>query len=143
MYNEVFPHSFACASKQPRFWKKEDFLKLTTFFISITRNIYKGLLIYSESSVEINTAWKVSVFGVILVRIFPHLLRISPYSVRMWENTDQNNSKYGHFLRSERLQKRDCAIFSKLQMLTLTETILERNYKVLQSSWKTTALVQF
>ena len=26
-------------------------------------------------------------------------LRISPYSVRMWENTDQNNSEYGHFTR--------------------------------------------
>ena len=26
--------------------------------------------------------------------------RISPYSVQMWENTDQNNSEYGHFLRS-------------------------------------------
>ena len=25
--------------------------------------------------------------------------RISPYSVRMWENSDQNNSKYGHFSR--------------------------------------------
>ena len=23
-----------------------------------------------------------------------------PYSVRMWENTDQNNSEYGHFLLS-------------------------------------------
>ena len=33
------------------------------------------------------------VFGVILVRIFP-------YSVQMWENADQNNSEYGHFLRS-------------------------------------------
>ena len=29
------------------------------------------------------------------------ILIISPYSVRMWENTDQNNSKYGHFLRSD------------------------------------------
>ena len=29
------------------------------------------------------------------------VLRISPYSVRMRENTDQNNSEYGHFLRSE------------------------------------------
>ena len=28
------------------------------------------------------------------------ILRISPYSVRMWENTDQNNSEYRHFLRS-------------------------------------------
>ena len=26
---------------------------------------------------------------------------ISPYPVRMRENTDQNNSKYGHFSRSE------------------------------------------
>ena len=25
------------------------------------------------------------------------------YSVRMWENTDQNNSEYGHLLRSVRL----------------------------------------
>ena len=39
------------------------------------------------------TAWKVSVFGAILVRIFP-------YSVQMWENTDQNNSEYAHFSRS-------------------------------------------
>ena len=48
-----------------------------------------------------------SVFGVILVRIFPHLdwiwrdTEISPYSVRMRENADQNNSEYGHFSRSE------------------------------------------
>ena len=25
---------------------------------------------------------------------------ISPYSVRMWENADQNNSEYGRFLHS-------------------------------------------
>ena len=34
-----------------------------------------------------------SVFGVILVRILP-------YSVRMRENTDQNNFEYENFLRS-------------------------------------------
>ena len=28
---------------------------------------------------------------------------ISPYSVLMRENTDQKNSEYGHFSRSERL----------------------------------------
>ena len=28
------------------------------------------------------------------------MLRISPYSVRMRENADQNNSEYGHFSRS-------------------------------------------
>ena len=50
-----------------------------------------------------DTAWKVSVFGVILVRIFLYsgwIRGISPYSVRMKENADQNNSEYGHFLRS-------------------------------------------
>ena len=51
-----------------------------------------------------------SVFGVILVRIFPTFSRIwteygetpsiSPYSVQMEENEDQNNSEYRHFLRS-------------------------------------------
>ena len=30
--------------------------------------------------------------------IYLFILRISPYSVRMRENTDQNNSEYGHFL---------------------------------------------
>ena len=53
------------------------------------------------------TAWKVSVFGVILVHIFPHSDRIrrgTPYlSVlsQMQENKGQNNSEYGHFLRSD------------------------------------------
>ena len=30
------------------------------------------------------------------------LLRISPYSVRMQENTDQKNSEYGYFSHSTR-----------------------------------------
>ena len=33
------------------------------------------------------------------------ILRISPYSVRMQENTDQKNSVFGHFSRSELFQK--------------------------------------
>ena len=36
------------------------------------------------------------------------LLVISPYSVRMWENTDQNNSEYGQFSRSVDLCKVEC-----------------------------------
>ena len=44
-----------------------------------------------------NTAWKVSVFRVILNTI-------SPYSVRMRDNTDQNNSEYRHFLRRVRIR---------------------------------------
>ena len=31
---------------------------------------------------------------------YGQMLRISPYSVRMQENADQNNSVYRHFLRS-------------------------------------------
>ena len=42
-----------------------------------------------------DTAWKLSLFGVILVSIFP-------YSIRMRKNADQNNSEYGHFLRNVR-----------------------------------------
>ena len=34
------------------------------------------------------------------------MLRISPHSVRMREDTDQNNSEYGHFLRSESLYEK-------------------------------------
>ena len=31
---------------------------------------------------------------------YEEILLISPYSVRIRESTDQNNSEYGHFLRS-------------------------------------------
>ena len=53
--------------------------------------------------------YKVSVVGVILVRIFPHLDWIrrdteylsvfSPNAGKGEKNADQNNSKWGHFLR--------------------------------------------
>ena len=49
-----------------------------------------------------STAWKVLVrIFRILVRIFPHSDLIRRDSVRMQENTDQNNSEYEHFLCSE------------------------------------------
>ena len=38
---------------------------------------------------------------------YRELIRISPYSVRMQENADQNNSKYGHFLRRETCGERN------------------------------------
>ena len=59
-----------------------------------------------------NALWKVSLFRVILVRIFSysHWIRrdtpyLSLYSVRMRENADQNNSECGHFLRSVKSSK--------------------------------------
>ena len=56
---------------------------------------------------KFNTTWKVSVFGVILVRIFPHCISctISPYSVRMRENADQNSFEYELFLHSVKAPK--------------------------------------
>ena len=50
-----------------------------------------------------------SVLGVILVCIFligteyEGILLISPYSGRIRENTDQNNSEYEHFPRSVKI----------------------------------------
>ena len=53
---------------------------------------------YGERLKAVNyTVWKLSVFGVFLVRIFPHSDWMLRYSVNMWENTDQRNSKYGQF----------------------------------------------
>ena len=39
---------------------------------------------------------------------YGEILRISPYSVRMRENTDQKNSEYGHFSRSDTIEKKVC-----------------------------------
>ena len=38
---------------------------------------------------------------------YRELIRISPYSVRMLENADQNNSKYRPFLRRETCGERN------------------------------------
>ena len=47
------------------------------------------------------SSWKASVFGVFLVRIFPHLTWIRrDTKYQMQENTDQKNFEYGHFSRS-------------------------------------------
>ena len=40
-----------------------------------------------------------TIFGDFLLRIFHH----SPYSARMRKNTDQKNSEYGQFSRSQRV----------------------------------------
>ena len=82
-----------------------------------------------------------SIFGVILVCIFQHSdwigekLRTSPHSVQMLENTDQNNSEYGHFLRSyislRHLLKGTCT-FSNINIrrkkigLSVSSTILTK-----------------
>ena len=66
---------------------------------------------------KVSTAWKVPVFGAILVRIFPH----SDW-IRMRENADQNNSEYQHFLRSEIIlpldltDSEECGVFYSWQV---------------------------
>ena len=51
---------------------------------------------------------------------YGEVLRISLYSVRMRENVDQNNSKYGHFLRS--------VIFFQCSNLLTYHIIIHQNY---------------
>ena len=59
---------------------------------------------------------------------YGEIFRISPYSVRMWKYTDQENSEYGHLLCSVKLQ-------------TLCNTIIKKwnksgDYTVAQRSRK-------
>ena len=41
---------------------------------------------------------------------YEEILRLSPYSARMRENMDQNNSEYGQFLRSEGVLENTCSL---------------------------------
>ena len=58
-----------------------------------------------ESFFEKRLFWGASVFArniIVCWNMQKVVLRISPYSVQMRENTDQKNSEYGHFSRSDR-----------------------------------------
>ena len=63
----------------------EILLKYVTFFIQTE---FQTLYMYSE------LFW--SIFSRIRTE-YEEILRSSPYSVRMRENMDQNNSEHGHF----------------------------------------------
>ena len=58
---------------------------------------------------------------------YGEILRISPYSVRMRENTDQNNSEYGHF----GWEKSEKSLYSKegLPVLLLTSVFKDLVWK--------------
>ena len=72
-------------------------LNITLIFLEFPREIVLPLncvKVFPFS--QLYTAWKVSVYGVFLVRIFPHsdwIRRDTEYSVGMRENTDQENSE--------------------------------------------------
>ena len=88
------------------------------------KTLKKGLLTkftaLKNPMAVIITAWKVTVFGLILVCIFPYsdwIRSISPYSVRTRENADQNNSEHGHFSRSNYIKQKELAITFKAQLV--------------------------
>ena len=59
--------------------------------------LYRDYLSLREKCLYSELFW--SVFSRIRTE-HEEILRMSPYSVRMQENTDQNNFEYRHFLRS-------------------------------------------
>ena len=73
-------------SRPVLFTLKKTYEMLILWDISGTQERSGGSF-FEETSVRIGmiTAWKVSVLGVFLVRIFPHL----DWILRMWENADQ------------------------------------------------------
>ena len=91
------------------------------------------------------TAGRVSVFGVILVLIFPRsdsirteteygeTLRISAYLVRMWENTVQNNSENKHFLR---------IVYQRFIPIWLSWNKITKNEKVNKESQEDEAVIK-
>ena len=91
-------------------WKLSTLLLVTKFYLFAESFYYKRKYVtlrISEmrdifSPIEKGvSSLSLSVYGVILVRIFLHLdwirRSISPYSVRMRENVDHNISEYWHF----------------------------------------------
>ena len=78
---------------------------LTTFTISFGTFIWSFLMTYCwlwKCTLRKKCSYS-ELFWSAFFRIrtkYGEILRVSPYSVQMWENGDQNNSEYGHFLRS-------------------------------------------
>ena len=80
------------------------------------------------------------VFGVfwsVISRIgtkYGDILRISPYSVRMRENKKQNNSEYGHFLRSVMSQVQSTFPLGKITSRGCPEDVPKKRPDVLRTS---------
>ena len=80
------------------------------FFFLSTLFSYLWVLIFSYATFQYNTLRKRCPYSELFLSVFSRIqtecgemLRISPYWVRIRENTDQNNSKYRHFSRSNNL----------------------------------------
>ena len=109
-YNVILTSQF---SKSQRFCPKYfyafgSYLDTPCEFISATSlKYYKILNVLTCGDSSQQTLCDKCPYSELLWSVFSHIrtgygkiLRISPYSVQMRENMDQNNSEYGHFLRS-------------------------------------------
>ena len=88
-WQEVFTHKVIWPFDQVVLWSN---MKIKYAIYALPQGL-------GPSNIARFIARKVSVFGVILVHIFPHSHWMR-YSVRMRQNADQNNSENRHFLRS-------------------------------------------
>ena len=52
------------------------------------------------------------------------------YSVRMRENTDENNSEYGHFLRSDGFRATSSNFFDRAACIMLKDIMSEKGYSL-------------
>ena len=82
---------------------EENILRFTGFHPNIFSIDHNIILIFSHQAVFLEKCSYSDLFCPTFSHIrteYGEILRISPYSVRMWENADQNSSKNGHFLHS-------------------------------------------
>ena len=81
------------------FWEKKfSYFRKHNPFQMFVRILNTPLNVLREKCPYSELFW--SLFSRILTE-YGEMLLISPYSVEMWKNTDQKNSEYGHFLRSD------------------------------------------
>ena len=80
--------------------------------IEISGNFQKLLKNWYFLGVQFETLRKTCPYSELFWSVFSRIwtehgeiLRISPYLVGIRENTNQNNSEYGHFLRSKTFEK--------------------------------------
>ena len=88
-FEQTFPRSAFYCSCNNKCSRVLDFFK---FFFEQVTHCVKSLRIRSCSGPH---------FPALRLNTEREILRISPYSVRMRENVDQDNSEYGHFSRSD------------------------------------------
>ena len=81
------------------------------YYCEFNLNLFEFLWNYHYYYYKSLTVWKMFIFGVFLVCIFPYsdwirrdteyLSVFCPNAAKCVKNGDQNNSEYGHFLRSK------------------------------------------